>query len=207
MKWKPHEIELLKQHYSDSTIHELMQMLNKTSGAIYNQAYFNKLKKSVVYEENRRLQDIKNLKKNTLTRFKKGQTPWNKNVKGYMGENATSFKKGQLPHNTRSEGETRKDKDGFVLVKIAHRKWIRKHRIIWEQSNGEIPKGYVIRIKDGNKENYSLDNMELITRADNMLLNTVHRFPTELKQTIKLLKKLKKKINEKQDSRPKKHAI
>jgi len=202
MKWKPHEIELLKQQYSDSTIYELMQMLNKTSGAIYNQAYLNKLKKSVEYEENRRLQDIENLKKNTLTRFKKGQTPWNKNVKGYMSENATSFKKGQIPHNTRSEGETRKDKDGFVLVKIAHRKWIRKHKIIWEQQNGEIPKGYVIRIKDGNKENYSLDNMELITRADNMLLNTVHRFPTELKQTIKLLKKLKKKINEKQDSRP-----
>jgi hypothetical protein len=207
MKWKQHEIELLKQHYSNSTIHELMQLLNKTSGAIYNQAYLNKLKKSLKYEENRRLQDIENLKKNTLTRFKKGQTPWNKNVKGYMGDNATSFKKGQLPHNTRSEGETRKDKEGFVLVKIAHRKWIRKHRIIWEQSNGEIPKGYLIRIKDGNKENYSLDNMELITRADNMLLNTVHRFPTELKQTIKLLKKLKKKINEKQDSRPKKHAI
>lgn len=202
MKWKPHEIELLKQHYADSSIHELMQMLNKTSGAIYNQAYFNNLKKSAAYEEKRRFQDIQNLRKNTTKRFQKGQTPWNKNVKAYMGANATSFKKGQLPHNTRNEGETRLDKEGYVLVKVAHKKWIRKHRLIWEQAHGEIPKGYVIRIKDGNKENYSLDNMELITMADNMRLNAIQRFPTELKQTIRLLKKLKKKINEKQDSRP-----
>ena len=202
MKWKPHEKELLKQHYSDSTIHELMQMLNKTSGAIYNQAYLHNLKKSAEYEEKRRLFDIENLRKNTTKRFKKGQTPWNKNVKAYMGANATSFKKGQLPHNTRNEGETRLDKEGYVLVKIAHKKWIRKHRLIWEQAHGEIPKGYVIRIKDGNKENYSLDNMQLITQAENMRLNAMQRFPTELKQAIRLLKKLKKKINEKQDSRP-----
>jgi hypothetical protein len=202
MRWKPHEVEILKQHYSDSTIHELMQMLNKTYKSIYQQAYLQKLKKSAAYEEKRRLQDIENLRKNTIARFQKGRTPWNKNVKAYMGANATSFKKGNLPHNTRNEGETRKDKEGYVLLKIANKKWIRKHRVIWEQTHGEIPKGYLIRIKDGNKENYLLDNMELITMADNMRLNTMHRFPTELKQTIKLLKKLKKKINEKQDSRP-----
>jgi len=202
MRWKPHEKELLKQHYADSTIHELMQMLNKTDRSIYMQASLLGLKKSAKYEEKRRLQDIENLRKNTTKRFQKGRTPWNKDVKAYMGANATSFKKGNLPHNTRNEGETRLNKEGYVLVKIAHRKWIRKHQLIWEQANGEIPKGYVLRLKDGNKENYSLDNMELITFADNMRLNTIHRFPTELKQTINLLNKLKKKINEKQDSRP-----
>lgn len=202
MRWKPHEKELLKQHYADSNIHELMQMLNKSDRKIYNQARNLGLKKSVEYEEKRRIQDIKNLRKNTTKRFQKGQTPWNKGIKGSIPKNVTSFKKGNLPHNTRKEGETRLDKEGYVLVKVAHKKWIRKHRLIWEQAHGEIPKGYVIRIKDGNKENYSLDNMELITFADNMRLNAIHRFPTELKQTIRLLKKLKKKINEKQDSRP-----
>ena len=202
MRWKPHEVEILKQHYSDSTIHELMQMLNKTYKSIYQQAYLQKLKKSAAYEEKRRLQDIENLRKNTTARFKKGDTPWNKNVKAYMGANVTSFKKGNLPHNTRNEGETRLNKEGYVLVKIAHRKWIRKHYLIWEEINGKVPKGYILRLKDGNKENYSLENIELISRADNMLLNTMHRFPTELKQTINLLNKLKKKINEKQDSRP-----
>jgi len=202
MRWKPHEIELLKQHYADSTIHELMHMLNKTASSIYSQAYFNNLKKSAEYEEKRRLFDIENIRKNITKRFKKGQTPWNKGIKGSIPNNVTSFKKGNLPHNTRNEGETRLDKEGYVLVKIAHKKWIRKHRLIWEQAHGEIPKGYVIRIKDGNKENYSLENMELISCADNMRLNTIHRYPSDLKQAIRLLKKLKRKINEKQDSRP-----
>lgn len=202
MRWKPHEKELLKQHYADSTIHELMQMLNKTASSIYSQAYLLNLKKSAKYEEKRRIFDIENIRKNTTKRFQKGNKPWNKGIKGSIPNNVTSFKKGQLPHNTRNEGETRLNKEGYLLVKIAHKKWIRKHRLIWEEAHGEIPQGYVIKIKDGNKENYSLENMELISCADNMRLNAIHRFPTELKQAIRLLKKLKKKINEKQDSRP-----
>ena len=202
MKWKPHEIELLKQHYADTTIHELMQMLNKTERSIYSQAYLLKLKKSAEYEEKRRLQDIENIRKNTTKRFQKGNTPWNKGIKGSIPKNVTSFQKGLIPKNTREVGDTRLDKEGYIVIKVANKKWIRKHRLIWEQAHGEIPKGYVIRIKDGNKENFSLENMELITCADNMRLNTMHRFPEELKQTIRLLKKLKKKINEKQDSRP-----
>ena len=199
MRWKPHEKELLKQHYANSDIHTLMKMFNKTQSSIYNQANLLGLKKSAEYEEKRRLQDIENLRKNITKRFQKGQTPWNKGIPGSIPNNRTSFKKGLIPHNTRNEGDTRIDKEGHVLVKVANRKWIRKHRLIWEQANGEIPKGYVLRIKDGNKENYNLDNMQLITFAENMKLNQIHDYPKELKQTIKLLNKLKKKINEKQD--------
>ena len=202
MRWKPHEIELLKQHYPTTGIHELMKMLNKTDRKIYNQAQNLGLKKTTEYLEAYYKESAERVKYSDATRFQKGQTPWNKGVKGYMGANVTSFKKGIIPHNTRKEGETRTDKEGYVLVKVGNSKWIRKHRVIWEEANGEIPKGYVIRIKDGNKENYSLDNMELITQADNMRLNTLHQYPEDLKKTIVLLNKLKKKINEKQDSRP-----
>lgn len=202
MRWKPHEIELLKQHYADSTIHELMQMLNKSDRKIYNQARNLGLKKSAEYEEKRRIQDIENIRKNTTKRFQKGQTPWNKGIKGSIPNNVTSFKKGNLPHNTRNEGETRLNKEGYLLVKIAHKKWVRKHYLIWEEVNGKVPKGYILRLKDNNRDNYDISNIELISRAENMRLNTMHRFPEELKQTIRLLKKLKKKINEKQNSRP-----
>ena len=73
MRWKPHEKEILKQHYADSTIHELMHMLNKTQSSIYNQAYFNNLKKSAAYEEKRRLQDIENIRKTLQNAFKKAE--------------------------------------------------------------------------------------------------------------------------------------
>ena len=194
-KWKPHEIELLKQHYSDSNIHELMQMLNKTSGAIYNQAYLNKLKKSAEYEQKRRLQDIKNISKNTLSRFQKGNKPWNKGVKGFMGANATSFKKGNKPHNTRKVGDTRIDgKDMFLLIKVADKQWIRKEILIWESVHGKVPKGHVVRVKNPSLNKYDINNLMLITHAENMLLNTIHRHPKELQQAIRTLKKLKKAI-------------
>jgi hypothetical protein len=195
MKWKPHEIELLKQHYSDSNIHELMQMLNKTSGAIYNQAYLNKLKKSPEYEEKRRLQDIKNISKNTSSRFQKGNKPWNKGVKGFMGANVTSFKKGNKPHNTRKVGDTRIDgKDMFLLIKVADKQWIRKEILIWESVHGKIPKGHVVRVKNPLLDKYDINNLMIITHAENMLLNTIHRHPKELQQAIRTLKKLKKAI-------------
>ena len=195
MKWKPHEIELLKQHYSDSNIYELMQMLNKTSGAIYNQAYLNKLKKSPEYEEKRRLQDIKNISKNTSSRFQKGNKPWNKGVKGFMGANATSFKKGNKPHNTRKVGDTRIDgKDMFLLIKVADKQWIRKEILIWESVHGKIPKGHVVRVINPLLDKYDINNLMLITHAENMLLNTIHRHPKELQQAIRTLKKLKKAI-------------
>jgi hypothetical protein len=194
-KWKPHEIELLKQHYSDSNIYELMQMLNKTSGAIYNQAYLNKLKKSAEYEQNRRLQDIKNISKNTSSRFQKGNKPWNKGVKGFMGANATSFKKGNKPHNTRKVGDTRIDgKDMFLLIKVADKQWIRKEILIWESVHGKVPKGHVVRVKNPSLNKYDINNLMLITHAENMLLNTIHRHPKELQQAIRTLKKLKKAI-------------
>jgi hypothetical protein len=195
MKWKPHEIELLKQHYSDSNIHELMQMLNKTSGAIYTQAYLNKLKKSPEYEEKRRLQDIKNISKNTSSRFQKGNKPWNKGVKGFMGANVTSFKKGNKPHNTRKVGDTRIDgKDMFLLIKVADKQWIRKEILIWESVHGKIPKGHVVRVKNPLLDKYDINNLMIITHAENMLLNTIHRHPKELQQAIRTLKKLKKAI-------------
>ena len=199
MRWKPHEKELLKQLYANTDIHTLVKTFNKSERSIYMQARILGIKKSAEYLEKFYKESGERVRLNVNTRFKKGQTAWNKGIPGSIPNNVTSFKKGNLPHNTRNEGDTRLDKEGYVLIKVAHRKWIRKHRLIWEQANGEIPKGYVLRIKDGNKENYDLENMQLITMAENMKLNHIHEYPTELKQTIKLLNKLKKKINEKQD--------
>ena len=125
------------------------------------------------------------------TRYQSGHTTWNKGVKGYIGPNKTSFKKGNKPHNTKDVGSTRIDgKDMFLLVKVADRKWIRKEILIWEKVHGKIPKGYVVRVIDPTKNKYDINNLMLISKKDNMKLNTVHRFPEELKKTIRALTKL-----------------
>ena len=41
------------------------------------------------------------------------------------------------------------------------------HRYVWEQANGEVPEGYVVAFRDGNRRNCSLDNLYLLSRADN----------------------------------------
>jgi hypothetical protein len=42
------------------------------------------------------------------------------------------------------------------------------HRLVWEQFNGPIPEGMVINHIDGNKKNNDLNNLELVTHAENI---------------------------------------
>ena len=104
--------------------------------------------------------------------FEKGHKTWNKGLKGYMGANETSFKKGNVPHNHRPISSERKTIDGFWEIKVDEpNKWMLKHRWVWEQSNGKIPKGYVLVFLDGNRDNISLKNLKLISRQENLVMN------------------------------------
>lgn len=138
--------------------------------------------------------------------FAKGSTPWNKGVKGYMGANATSFKKGQLPPSTRQVGETRLDKEGAVLVKVAHRKWVRRSRLEWEKHHGPLPKGHIIFHINGDIKDDRIENLELLSRAENLALKRKRwekdkprydELDDSLKPTAILIAKLSVKANEK----------
>lgn len=136
--------------------------------------------------------------------FTKGHTPINKGKK--MPEDIkdqvkhTFFKKGHQPANTLHDGaeSRRKDKNGhdYYYVRVAKMKWVMRYRLIWEKVNGPIPRGFVIRHKDGNTLNDDINNLELISRRDNMLLNSIQRYPEEIKSTIRVLSKLKKTIKD-----------
>lgn len=51
------------------------------------------------------------------------------------------------------------------------------HRLVWEEHFGNIPKGYVIHHKDGNKLNWNINNLELLSRSQHIKehKNIVHR--------------------------------
>jgi hypothetical protein len=64
-----------------------------------------------------------------------------------------------------------------------------------------VPRGHCLAFKDGEKLNVCLENLELITRAQNMRRNTIHNLPAPLKQTIHALGQLKRRINERDHDR------
>jgi hypothetical protein len=170
--------------------------LNRSASSIYGQAYTHGIKKTQEFIDYLLSLEADRLRKyGAATRYKKGNDTWNKGKKGFMGPNATSFKKGQKPHNTKEVGSTRIDgKDKFLLIKVADKQWIRKEILIWESVHGKIPKGHVVRVINPLLDKYDINNLMLITHAENMLLNTIHRHPKELQQAIRTLKKLKKAI-------------
>ncbi len=57
-------------------------------------------------------------------------------------------------------------------VKIAEpNQWALKHRLIYERAFGAVPRDKIIIFLDGNKLNFNIDNLKMITRKQNSFLN------------------------------------
>lgn len=116
---------------------------------------------------------------NGLTgRFKKGNVPFNKGKKGVCAKGCekTWFAEGHLPHNTKPVGYERITRDGYIEVKVKMRpshprcndNFEFKHRLVWEEAHGPIPKGYFINFLDGDKQNCRIENLALVSRAEHL---------------------------------------
>ena len=69
------------------------------------------------------------------------------------------------------------------------------HILLWKQHNQEIPKGMFVVFKDRNKMNITIENLELIDRAENMRRNSYVNLPEEIKEVIHIKKQITRKIN------------
>ena len=144
-------------------------------------------------------------KRKKQSQFKKGHKSHNKGKKQteYMSKEAieavkkTLFKKGMIPHNTNYDGHERLTQDGYIEIRVRQGKYRLKHIVEWEKVNGKLKKGYCLRSLDEDRTNTDPNSWKLITRAENMRLNSIHYYPQELRNIIKLKKKLIKTINEK----------
>ena len=89
-----------------------------------------------------------------------------------MCSNKTSFKKGTIPPNYRPVGSERINMEGYTEVKVKDpNKWELKHRLIYKQHYGEIPKGHNVIFADRNIQNFDINNLILVSKAEMLILN------------------------------------
>jgi len=117
--------------------------------------------------------------------YKKGNVPWNKDVKGIHLSPESEFKPGNKPSCTKYDGAiTYRRKKGksskkIPYIRVSEGVWIPLSRYLWEQDNGEIPDGKLVRCEgDEVKE----ENLILIDRKENLNLN---RNPEKAGESLK----------------------
>ena len=113
-------------------------------------------------------------------RFEKGHVPANKGKKMpaevYEKSKRTMFRKGHQPASHREVGSERINVEGYVEIKVAeHRRWQLKHRVIYENyHNVKLKSTDVVIFLDGNKQNFDIENLALIDRGINAIMNRDH---------------------------------
>jgi len=202
-KWTDKEIATLKSLYPDTPTIDLAKMFDRPYAGVYGKAHVLGLKKSDQYMKKILAIEGEKLRKvGAGSRYKKGNVPYQKGKKAapHVIEALSRhwFQKGRTPHNIRPDGHERVNVEGYVELRLQRGKYVQKHRYIWQQAGRDVPPGYAVGFKDGNRLNCDLDNLHLIHRREIMARNTIHRLPEELKDTIRTLTKIKKHIHAKE---------
>jgi hypothetical protein len=194
--WTPSDDKLLRRLYPDTKTSKLATRFGCNLHQVYKRAKNLGLKKSDEYMASPdacRLRRGDNV--GAAFRFKPGLIPANKGTRrpgwfaGRMRE--TQFKKGQKSRNWMPLGSTRFSKEGYLMRKVAETgyppaDWKFVHTILWEEANGPVPAGHAVAFKDRDRDHISLDNLELITRRELMLRNSIHNLPQSLKEVVQL---------------------
>ncbi|MDQ0254910.1 hypothetical protein J2S74_002292 [Evansella vedderi] len=158
-RYTEEQVDFITRNYKGRTTSELLEMFNAHFGLNLKNTQLRAFKRN------------RGLKSGVKTTFSPGHTPFNKGKKGTGGWEPTHFKKGHKPHNYRTIGTERVNGDGYVDIKISTNKWRAKHVLIWEKENGPVPKGHAVIFGDGNRRNFELDNLILVTRKQLVRLN------------------------------------
>lgn len=200
--WTEAETDLLRKLFPFYTSLAIARTMGRTEGAISGQARKLGLKKSDEHLQANGGRWNPDHPKAVANRFQKGLVPWNKGKHIVTGGRSaeTRFKPGTKPGNWMPVGSERVTHDGYLQRKLTDtgyppRDWVAVHHIVWKEAGREIPKGYRLVFKDGNKLNVTLDNLELVSIADLMRRNTIHNLPPEVREVIHLRGALVRKIN------------
>lgn len=215
-QWTDTEWATLRRMYATCRTSEVAKAIGRSERSVYQAAERIGLKKAPDYFKATR--DTIIVKAGVSGRFKRGQVPHNKGQKMRPETleklRPTLFQKGNKPHTWVPVGTAYTYKrDGLTKVKVSddmslprNARWRFAHHLLWEQHNGPIPEGGIVRFKDGNTSNVTIQNLELIDRKTNAVLNSIHRYPKEVVRTLQAVGALKRIIRNKRKNHGKEQA-
>ena len=204
--WTPAEDDIMRAKYPTHSAHELAPLLNRQPKAIWQRAYDLGIRKSRDWlAERARQANLREDHGGRAHRFQKGNVPWNRDTEFNAGGRsvetryAPGNRSGMATVLWQPIGALRL-KDGYLERKVnddfpIHRRWRGEHLVIWEAVNGPLPKGHAIVFKDGDRTHVALDNLELVSRRELMLRNTVHRWGEDIARVIQLKGAITRQLN------------
>jgi len=115
--------------------------------------------------------------------FRKGQSPWNKGIKGTHFSPETEFKKGQKSINHLPVGSItirkyyKRNLSPKRWIKIAEpNKWIMYTVYLWQKNIGNIPADKILHHINRDSLDDRIENLCLVTRAEHI---NIHRADLE----------------------------
>lgn len=199
--WTEEEKKVVVEMYADYFAEEIAEILGRPKSGIYRQAHLMGLRSSreKIARSGRMTAEKPSSKAH---RFQNGHTPANKGKKMdaelYDRLKPSMYQKGHVPTNYRPIGSERVNRDGYIEVKVADPGiWKLKHRVVWEKAHGEIPVGCNVQFKNGNSQDVRLENLYLISRADQLgKENGMYvKYPEELRAVMRLKGSINRQIN------------
>lgn len=214
--WTDAERDELRRRYPTQTSAEIAKALGRPYTSVCSEVFKLGLKKDrLVVAAIARDRSSNPNHGGNRTRFKKGNIPFSKGTKGVHGNHpntrGTQFKVGSKPTRTLPVGAYRVTHGNTLERKLTDepgppsKRWFAVHRTLWESANGPIPPGHVVAFKTGTKsielEQIRLENLELISHAENMHRNSHHaNYPPEVSKLIQLRGALTRQINKRADN-------
>lgn len=197
-KYSREIIDYIKDNHKGKSTIELSDEVNKKFGINTNPDSIQNLKSRIKRTEGFIFEPARN-----DGCIKKGNIPMNKGKKwdDYMPKEKqkncrkTTFKKGNKPSNAVDIGKehmrysgSKPDDLGYLHIKVCdgkgNKNWIPKHRYIYEQHHGKIPPGHKVIFADGDRFNFDIDNLILVSESEELLMNR-HNLRFEDKELTK----------------------
>lgn len=217
--WTADECDFLRQHYPHMPTSKLAAEMGRTVEATYRIASklgLHKTPEFLASPESGRLKPGQSRPGMVATQFRPGNVPSNKGLRrpgyapGRMGQTQyrAGNRSGVAARNWHPIGTILADTDGYLRIKTREavhgqeatgfgntQVWPLLHRHIWSQHHGPIPAKHIVTLKDGDRSNCAIENLELISMADNARRNSMwNRYPRELAEVIQLGGALKRKL-------------